>query len=132
MEIDDTLIDGLTKIGLQKYQAQVYVATVVLGEASAYLIAKESSVPRSKVYEVIDGLVELGFMAKVPSDKGMLFSALSPEDTIDNAIDQIVSTINGVKKEIESLQEKQKERSSDPPIVIFNNTNALLEMIDES
>ncbi|NHJ87267.1 MAG: hypothetical protein FK734_17520 [Asgard group archaeon] len=129
MQIDEKLIEGLTKIGLQRYQAQVYIANVVLGEASAYLIAKESNVPRAKVYEVIDSLVELGFMAKIPSDKGMLFSALPPEDTIDNAIKQIVSTINGVKSEIGLLQEKQENRSSEPEIVIFNNNNAFLDML---
>ncbi|MBN1328129.1 MAG: helix-turn-helix domain-containing protein [Candidatus Heimdallarchaeota archaeon] len=131
MQIDEKLIEGLTKIGLQRYQAQVYIASVVLGEASAYLIAKESNVPRAKVYEVIDSLVDLGFMAKIPSDKGMLFSALPPEDTIDNAISQIVSTINGVKREIGFLQEKQENRSSDPPIVIFNNNNAFLDMLKD-
>jgi len=131
MQIEEKLIEGLTKIGLQRYQAQVYIASVVLGEASAYLIAKESNVPRAKVYEVIDSLVELGFMAKIPSDKGMLFRALPPEDTIDNAISQIVSTINGVKREIGLLQDLQENRSSDPPIVIFNNNNAFLDMLKD-
>lgn len=129
MQIDERLVEGLTKIGLQKYQAQVYIAGIVLGEASAYLIAKESNVPRSKVYEVLDSLVDLGFIAKVPSDKGMVFRALPPEDTIDNAIASIVSTIDDVKKEIEVLQEDQKGKSSKPPIVIFSNTSSLLKMI---
>ncbi len=131
MQISEQLVEGLTKIGLQKYQAQVYIASLVLGEASAYLIAKESNVPRSKVYEVLDGLVELGFIAKVPSDKGMLFKALPPEDTIDNAIISIVNTIDSVKKEIEVLKEDQKGKSSDPPIVIFSNTSSLMDMIKD-
>lgn len=131
MQIDEKLVEGLTRIGLQKYQAQVYIASVVLGDASAYLIAKESGVPRSKVYEVLDGLVELGFMSKVPSDKGMLFKALPPENTIDNAITNIVNAIDGVKKEIKVLQEDQIGKSSDPPIVIFSNTSSLLEMLED-
>jgi predicted transcriptional regulator len=131
MQIDDKLIEGLTRIGLQKYQAQVYIASVVLGDASAYLIAKESNVPRSKVYEVLDSLVELGFMSKVPSDKGMLFKALPPENTIDNAITNIVNTIDNVKKEIKVLQKDQLGKSSEPAIVIFSNTSSLLEMIQK-
>ena len=121
----------MTKIGLQRYQAQVYIASLVLGEATAYLIAKESGVPRAKVYSVLDSLVELGFITKAPAEKGMLFKALPPKDTLDNAVDNLVSTINSVKKEIESLKQKQTSDSDLPPVMIFNNLSSLIAMIDE-
>ncbi len=132
MQIDDKLIDGLTQIGLQRYQAQVYIASFVLGEATAYLIAKESGVPRAKVYSVLDSLIELGFIAKVPIEKGMLFRALPPENTIDNAIDSIVSTIKGVKKGISRLQEKSTQKSNVSPIMIFNNFSSISSIIGDN
>jgi len=132
MQIDDKLIDGLTQIGLQRYQSQVYIASFVLGEATAYLIAKESGVPRAKVYSVLDSLVELGFIIKVPAEKGMLFRALPPENTIDNAIDSIVSTIDGVKKGIARLQDKSTQKSSVSPVMIFNNLSSVIKIINEN
>lgn len=131
MQIDEKLIEGLTKIGLQRYQAQVYIASVVLGEATPYLIAKESGVPRAKVYSVLDSLVELGFMVKVPAEKGMLFKALPPEATIDNAMNSFVSTFKDIKKDIKELQEAGPTKSGELPIIVFNSTNSLLAMINE-
>lgn len=132
MQIDDKLVDGLTQIGLQRYQAQVYIASFVLGEATAYLIAKESGVPRAKVYSVLDSLVELGFMVKVPAEKGMLFRALPPVNTIDNTINSIISTIDGVKKGITRLQEKSSQKSSESPVMIFNNLSSVISIIEEN
>ncbi|MFW9924453.1 MAG: TrmB family transcriptional regulator [Candidatus Thorarchaeota archaeon] len=129
MQIDEKLIDGLTKIGLQRYQAQVYIASIALGEATAYLIAKESGVPRAKVYSVLDSLVELGFIVKAPAEKGMLFTALPPEDTIDSTLDSIVSIIDNVKLGIKNLKQKQSSESSDSPVMIFNNVNSLIAML---
>ncbi|MHA1878986.1 MAG: helix-turn-helix domain-containing protein, partial [Candidatus Heimdallarchaeota archaeon] len=57
---EETIIDGLTTIGLTKYQAMVYIALVALGEGTAYVIAEKSAVPRAKVYETLDALVEKG------------------------------------------------------------------------
>ena len=131
MQIDEKLIEGLTRIGLQRYQAQVYIASVVIGEATAYLIAKESGVPRAKVYSVLDSLVEQGFIVKVPAEKGMLFKALNPDITLDNAIDSLASAIDGVKKGIEKIASKQTKTSSLSPVMIFNNLSSLIAMIEE-
>ena len=131
MQIDEQLVEGLTKIGLQRYQAQVYIASIVLGEATPYLIAKESGVPRAKVYSVLDSLVELGFMVKVPAEKGMLFKALPPEATIDNAMNGFISTFKDIKKDIKELQEAGPKKSGELPIIVFNSTNSLITMIEK-
>ena len=124
MQIDEKLIEGLTKIGLQRYQAQVYIASVALGEATPYLIAKESGVPRAKVYSVLDSLVDLGFMVKVPAEKGALFKALPPEATIDNAMNNFVATIKDIKKDNKELQEAGPKKTNELPIIVFNSTNS--------
>ncbi len=132
LEINQQLIDGLAKIGLSQNQAKVYITSLVLGEeASAYTLAKESKVPRSKIYEVIESLVKMGFFAEIPSDQGAdLYKALTPDKTIDMKITDITTTINDVKKEITILLEDYKGRVSEPPILIHNNVNALLNELD--
>ena len=132
MQIETSLVDGLAKIGLTQYQARAYIASVVLGEASAYLIAQESDVPRSKVYSALDDLVEMGFISKIPSDKGTLYKALSTTETFPNELKKITSTLSQVEEEMDRLEKIEKERSVDPPIIIFNNITSLLEMLIDS
>ena len=111
VELDQELIDGLASINLTQNQAKVYVASLLLGEeASAYTLAKESKVPRSKIYEVIEKLVKDGYLAEIPqSDKTTFYVALPLENTIDRDLKKIGSIITKVKNDLEILKELLKE-----------------------
>src|ERR1700749_1031412 len=68
---------GLQQLGLNAYEARSYL--VLLGHArfKALELAPRSRVPRQKIYEVLDSLVEKGF-ASVVQDRTKLFSAVEP------------------------------------------------------
>jgi sugar-specific transcriptional regulator TrmB len=131
VELDQELIDGLASVNLTQNQAKVYVASLLLGEeASAYTLAKESKVPRSKIYEVIEKLVKDGYLAEIPqSDKTTFYVAFPLENTIDRDLKKIGSIITKVKNDLEILVDDYKGRVSEPPIMIYTNTDALLEDI---
>lgn len=67
----------LQQAGLNAYEARSYV--VLLGHPSfkALELAPRAHVPRQKIYEVLDSLVEKGF-AQVVQQKTKLFSAVDP------------------------------------------------------
>jgi sugar-specific transcriptional regulator TrmB len=68
---------GLQQLGLNAYEARSYF--VLLGHScfKALELAPRSRVPRQKIYEVLDSLVEKGF-ARVVQDRTKLFSAVEP------------------------------------------------------
>jgi sugar-specific transcriptional regulator TrmB len=68
---------GLQQLGLNAYEARSYL--VLLGHArfKALELAPRARVPRQKIYEVLDSLVEKGF-ARVVQDRTKLFSAVEP------------------------------------------------------
>lgn len=68
---------SLQQLGLNAYEARAYV--VLLGHArfKALELAPRAHVPRQKIYEVLDSLVEKGF-ASVVQDRTKLFSAVEP------------------------------------------------------
>ncbi|MCF6176452.1 MAG: hypothetical protein L3J71_11885 [Victivallaceae bacterium] len=49
---------GLNALGFTVYEAKAYTALIETGGGSGYLIAKKSSVPSSKIYQVLDSLVK--------------------------------------------------------------------------
>src|SRR6266849_2789726 len=67
----------LQQLGLNAYESRSYL--VLLGHAKfkALELAARSHVPRQKIYEVLDSLVEKGF-AQVVQEKTKLFSAVEP------------------------------------------------------
>jgi sugar-specific transcriptional regulator TrmB len=67
----------LQQIGLNAYEARSYLVLVGHPRFKALELAARAHVPRQKIYEVLDSLVEKGF-AEVIQDKTKLFSAVEP------------------------------------------------------
>ena len=58
------LVEKLKLIGFTDYTSRAYLALVKLGEATAPDIARESNIPQSKIYGVLDDLYDKGFVGK--------------------------------------------------------------------
>ena len=67
----------LQQIGMNAYEARSYLVLVGHPHFKALELAARAHVPRQKIYEVLDSLVEKGF-AQVVQDKTKLFSAVEP------------------------------------------------------
>jgi sugar-specific transcriptional regulator TrmB len=64
-------------MGLNSYEARSYLVLVGHPRFKALELAARAHVPRQKIYEVLDSLVEKGF-ARVVQEKTKLFSAVEP------------------------------------------------------
>src|SRR5512142_1714827 len=67
----------LQALGLNAYEARSYLVLVGHPRFKALELAARAHVPRQKIYEVLDSLVEKGF-AHVVQEKTKLFSAVEP------------------------------------------------------
>jgi sugar-specific transcriptional regulator TrmB len=71
----------LQSMGLNAYEARSYLVLVGHPRFKALELAARAHVPRQKIYEVLDSLVEKGF-AQVVQEKTKLFSAVPPDEAI--------------------------------------------------
>src|SRR5579863_5270812 len=67
----------LQQLGLNAYEARSYLVLIGHPRFKAIELAARAHVPRQKIYEVLDSLVEKGF-AQVVQEKTKLFSAVQP------------------------------------------------------
>src|SRR5450432_1606569 len=68
---------ALQHLGLNAYEARSYLVLLGHSRFKALELAPRAHVPRQKIYEVLDSLVEKGF-ALVVQDRTKLFSAVEP------------------------------------------------------
>ncbi len=68
---------GLQQLGLNAYESRSYLVLLGHPRFKALELAPRAHVPRQKIYEVLDSLVEKGF-ARVVQDRTKLFSAVEP------------------------------------------------------
>ena len=71
----------LQAMGLNAYEARSYLVLVGHPRFKALELAARAHVPRQKIYEVLDSLVENGF-AQVVQERTKLFSAVPPDEAV--------------------------------------------------
>lgn len=67
----------LQQVGLNAYESRAYLVLLGHTRFKALDLAARANVPRQKIYEVLDSLVDKGF-AQVVQEKTKLFSAVEP------------------------------------------------------
>src|SRR3982750_752406 len=77
----------LQQLGLNAYEARSYLVLVGHPRFKALELAARAHVPRQKIYEVLDSLVEKGF-AQVVQERTKLFSAVEPGLAIPSYIER--------------------------------------------
>src|SRR5215475_9640851 len=77
----------LQQLGLNAYESRSYLVLLGHPKFKALELAARAHVPRQKIYEVLDSLVEKGF-AQVVQEKTKLFSAVEPSLAIPNYLNR--------------------------------------------
>ncbi len=111
----DTTI--LEKIGLTKGESKVYLSLLKTGISSIGHLVKESQVSRSKIYEIMERLIEKGLVSFVTENGVKKFKALDPRfipDYLDKekqiiedkkkVLNQILPTLLSYSRSKESIQ----------------------------
>ncbi|HWL26066.1 MAG TPA: helix-turn-helix domain-containing protein [Ureibacillus sp.] len=70
------LIQQLKYMNFNEYEAKAYISLVKLGTVTAYQVSKDSGVPRARIYEILDVLVEKGIVIKEEIDESIQYSPL--------------------------------------------------------
>jgi HTH-type transcriptional regulator, sugar sensing transcriptional regulator len=106
----------LQQVGLNAYEARSYLVLMGHPRFKALELAARAHVPRQKIYEVLDSLVEKGF-AQVVQEKTKLFSAVDPALSIPGFLarrsrmlqNELVEQSRLASGLIEDLKESYKE-----------------------
>ena len=98
----------LEKIGLTRNQSEVYLALLKLGSATAQQIIKESGMHRSRVYDSLEKLHELGLVSSVIKDFKKYFQAVKPEKLLE-FVDEQKEAVKHVMPELKQLEGMKKE-----------------------
>ena len=108
--LDDKLLKSLMRLGLTEYEARVYAALTLLGPSKASEVARESGVPRPKVYDVLKGRHIKGFI-DISEGKPTFFRAVEPEKVIAALRDEYIKSAEEVIISLKSGKKREEEWS---------------------
>ncbi|QKY21792.1 TrmB family transcriptional regulator (plasmid) [Halolamina sp. CBA1230] len=105
-------IEQLEQFGLSGYAARTFVALVSLGTGTAKDVSGVSDVPRTRVYDAIEELQELG-LVDVQQSSPKEFWAISADTTtrkFEQEMGHRLSTLTTALDELEPAQQSEEQR----------------------
>lgn len=90
----DKLVKALKKLGLTEYEAKAYIASIELGEAEALEIARRSGVPRTRIYDVLSRLENLGLIQRISGSRPAVYIPIPPEKTLESLRSKLFEEIS--------------------------------------
>ena len=105
----ENIVQQLKKIGFNEYEAKSYVALVKLGTVTAYRVSKDSGIPRSRIYEILNNLVEKGIALKEELEDGTQYSPLPVEILLKKALTEWNSNFEVISNSLRELESTEKK-----------------------
>jgi HTH-type transcriptional regulator, sugar sensing transcriptional regulator len=69
----------LSQIGFSDKEAKIYLACLELGTGTVVELSRKSGITRGSTYDILEEMLEKGYVSRVHKDKHMVFSAVDPE-----------------------------------------------------
>jgi sugar-specific transcriptional regulator TrmB len=85
--MDDSLADSLARLGLTGYEARAYLALTRRGAVTGAELARLAGLPRQRIYDVLEGLVEGGF-ATMRAGRPLRYSAVPPGEAVERLVEE--------------------------------------------
>ncbi|MFA5313627.1 MAG: helix-turn-helix domain-containing protein [Methanomassiliicoccales archaeon] len=127
------IIGHLIKLGLSEYEAKAYIATVALGEGTIKEISDESKVPRSRAYDVMERLLQKGFV-EVGNSRPRCYRDNDPSEALGQLLEEIRRSKDEVVRALNEIGKKAEKR--DNPIWTIKGEWAIdhkvIEMLDSA
>ncbi|MDY6765602.1 MAG: helix-turn-helix domain-containing protein [Halobacteria archaeon] len=98
-------VDALERLGLSKYEAEVFIALQKLGTGTARDIHRITDVPRSQVYGAADGLEEIG-LVEIRQSKPIQYRPVDLEEAKSRLKERIEREQNLAFEYLEDVREK--------------------------
>ena len=69
----------LRQIGFTDKEAKIYLACLELGTGTVVELSRKSGITRGSTYDILEEMLDKGYVSKILKDKHMIFTAVDPE-----------------------------------------------------
>jgi len=118
---------GLQTIGFNSYEAQAYATLLEHGALPAIDVAKRSSVPGSRIYDVLADLEREGYIETFEREDQRYARAGEPSDVVDGLLD----TSEQLTEAAERIEDGWEQSAlDDHRIVLFDRVDSVLDQAE--
>jgi sugar-specific transcriptional regulator TrmB len=123
----------LKKLGLNNSEIKIYLSLLELGQTTTGPLVKKTRVPSSKIYSLLDGLVEKGLVTYIAHGGVKKFRASRPS-VMRHLLDLKEKELDGLKSELEiclpSLEREFDAEKSDYQVELLEGIRGIKTVYD--
>lgn len=101
--LEQDIINQMMHLGLSSYEAKCFLACIKLGKANGYQISKLSAVPRARIYDTLDKLIEKEIVTKIDEAEQIYYVALPYQTFIDRKRQEYDITMNALQTNLNNI-----------------------------
>jgi sugar-specific transcriptional regulator TrmB len=116
------LLEELQRMGLTRYEAQAYLALIARNIDTARQLSRDSGIPRTKIYAVLEGLSTKGWV-RILSGWPLLFRPVEPTRVLADKRREYESFLGHLERKLE------EERKNMPEKFVISRRNVGLDNI---
>jgi HTH-type transcriptional regulator, sugar sensing transcriptional regulator len=102
----DHLLSSFSKLGLSAFEAKAYLSLLRKGNITGYELSKESGIPSSKIYSVLNHLAAKNLVVPLESHP-VRYLPRAPEEVVDTFSKEFGDTFSFLKKSLGRLYPRQ-------------------------
>lgn len=121
------LIDVLKNLGLTEKESKIYLACIELGSSPISHISKYAKVNRVTTYDIIDKLIQKGYVNYLTKNKIKYFNAVKP-DTIYKITKQKTNDLKNILPDLKRLHGETPH----PTIRYFEGINGIKAIYEDT
>lgn len=121
----DELIENLKEIGLNSYEAKVYLALLKKYPATGYEVSKLADIPQSRAYDTLKAL-EIAHIVMSSASKPVTYTPIKPKELTKRYKRKITSTLDFLEKKLPNVKDNYTE-----PVLCVNGTSTIHKKIIE-
>ncbi|MFA5993924.1 MAG: helix-turn-helix domain-containing protein [Parcubacteria group bacterium] len=118
----------LTNLGLSPNEANIYLAALESGQASAQRIAQKAKIKRTTAYSVLEGMVKKGFILKTNKEGHHQYLAENPKSLAER-FKTYQKSFENVLPELEAIHNK---RDIKPKVLFFEDEDGIKKIYEDT
>lgn len=105
----DAIVERLRQVGFSLYEARLYATLLRHGSQNGNELSRNSGVPSSKVYAIVEKLVTEGSVQRIARPGGTRFVALPPDELVDRLRRRFNDPLDYLAEKLPPLAEQVKD-----------------------
>ncbi|TCO79340.1 TrmB family transcriptional regulator [Marinisporobacter balticus] len=121
------IIEDMKKLGLSEYEVKAYLKLLEAYPVNGYALSKNSGIPRSRIYEVLDSLKNKQIVFEQIEEKNTFYYPLDPKLLINKLKNSFESILNHVDAYTKKVYEEQQ---IDNKLIVIKGRTQIIEFVN--